>query len=221
VNNLPTSFDWRDKGAVTPVKNQGMCGSCWAFSTVEAIESSWFLAGHKLITLSEQQIVDCDVNNGDEGCDGGDTTTAYQYVMKTGGLDTEANYPYTGEDDDCSFSKANVSATISNWTYVTTNSNETEMQVALVEKAPLSICVDAETWQFYIEGVIQIWCGNNLDHCVMIVGFEDYTTFFGETVPIWLIRNSWGADWGEDGYIYVERNKDLCGVADEVTLPII
>jgi len=95
------------------------------------------------------------------------------------------------------------------------------MQGGLVAKGPLSICVDAEIWQFYVGGVIQDFCGTDLDHCVLIVGYEDYTTWFGETVPIWIIRNSWGADWGENGYIYVERGYDLCGVADEVTLPVV
>eukprot|EP01092_Planopodium_desertum_P015577 TRINITY_DN827_c0_g1_i3.p2 TRINITY_DN827_c0_g1~~TRINITY_DN827_c0_g1_i3.p2 ORF type:complete len:213 (-),score=73.41 TRINITY_DN827_c0_g1_i3:56-694(-) len=97
---LPNSFDWTTKGAVTPIKNQEQCGSCWAFSTVETIESAWFLSGKSLPVLSPQQIVDCDVNNGDMGCEGGDTTTAYQYVMTAGGLDSEASYPYTGVADE-------------------------------------------------------------------------------------------------------------------------
>jgi len=218
---LPKQFDWRDHGAVTPVYDQGGCGSCWAFSATEAIESQWFLSGHNLTSLSPQQIVDCDLGNGDEGCNGGDTPTAYQYVIKAGGMETQMNYPYTGEDDQCSFSSNKVSAHIANWAYATTTKNETEMQAALVAKGPLSICVDAATWQLYFGGVISYFCGTDLDHCVMITGFEDYTAWDGITYSIWLIRNSWGEDWGEDGYVYVARDSDLCGVADEVTLPIV
>jgi len=136
-------------------------------------------------------------------------------------MDTFNAYPYTGEDGTCAFSKSGVVAKISNWAYITKNKNETQMQIGLVEKGPLSICVDAASWQFYFGGVVSHFCGNDLDHCVMITGFEDYTTWDGVVKKIWLIRNSWGADWGEDGYIYVERGGDLCGVGDEVTVPIV
>jgi len=218
--DLPTEYDWRDKGAVTPVYNQGQCGSCWAFSATEAIESQWFLANGKLKELSMQQIVDCDTGNGDEGCEGGDTTTAYEYVIKAGGLDSLSDYPYVGEDENCAFNKSDITAKITSWGYVTQDKNETEMQYGLMAKGPLSICVDAESWQFYEGGVISDLCGDELDHCVMITGFQDYSDIFG-TYQVWNIRNSWGSDWGENGYLYVERGYDLCGVADEVTLPVV
>eukprot|EP01087_Luapelamoeba_hula_P010134 TRINITY_DN266_c0_g1_i1.p1 TRINITY_DN266_c0_g1~~TRINITY_DN266_c0_g1_i1.p1 ORF type:complete len:347 (-),score=46.25 TRINITY_DN266_c0_g1_i1:104-1144(-) len=218
---LPASFDWRDKGAVTAVKNQGQCGSCWAFSATEAIESQWFLAGHPLPTLSEQQIVDCDQGRGDQGCNGGDTPTAYEYVIAAGGLDTEASYPYTAEDGTCQFKSSDVAAKITSWGYVTQNHNETQMQVTLVAKGPLSICVDASSWQFYEGGVITSECGRSLDHCVMITGFSNKEGWDFETYAVWNIRNSWGADWGYSGYLYVQRGSDLCGVSDEVTLPVV
>jgi len=221
---LPESFDWRDKKAVTPTKDQGQCGSCWAFSATEAIESQWFLAGNPLVSLSPQQIVDCDKGRGDEGCNGGDTPTAYAYVIAAGGMEPESAYPYTGEDDTCAFQKTKVAATISNWTYITTTLNETEMQAKMITAGPLSICVDATTWQFYFSGVIEYFCASapeDLDHCVMITGYDDQFDWLDRKVPVWNIRNSWGADWGYDGYLYVERGYNLCGVADEVTIPLI
>jgi len=220
----PTAFDWRNKNAVTPTKNQGACGSCWAFSATEAIESQWFLAGNKLTQLSPQQIVDCDQGRGDEGCEGGDTTTAYQYVMAAGGMETESSYPYTGEDGTCAFQKNEVIAKISNWTYITTTNDENEMLIKLYNLGPLSICVDATTWQFYFGGIIEHLCSSgydDLDHCVMITGYQTMPDWLDRETPVWNIRNSWGEDWGYDGYIYVERGLNLCGVSDEVTIPLI
>jgi len=210
---LPTSFDWRTKGAVTPVKNQEQCGSCWAFSATEGVESAWYLAKHQLIKLSEQQIVSCDTN--DDGCDGGDLPTAFQYVQQSG-LETDAVYPYTsggGDSGTCNFNSQDVVVHISGFKYATTTGNETQMQIAMIPNGPLSICVDAETWQYYTGGVISHGCGDSLDHCVQIVGWNVYQA----TTPYWIIRNSWGSDWGLNGYLWVERNKDECGVSDEAT----
>jgi len=214
-NDIPTEWDWISKGAVTPVKDQGQCGSCWAFSATEAIESQWFLAGNKLVELAPQQIVDCDKGRGDEGCNGGDTVTAYQYVMEAAGMELESSYPYHARDQQCQFSASKVVSKIKSWEYITKNKNETEMAAKMVTAGPLSICVDASTWQNYNGGVITKNCGTDLDHCVMITGFRTE-----KNVPIWLVRNSWGSDWGEDGFIWVERGKNLCGVGEEVTIPL-
>jgi len=216
---LPTAFDWSSKGAVTPVKDQGQCGSCWAFSATETIESSWFLAGHPLVSLAPQQIVDCDKGRGDEGCNGGDTVTAYAYVMAAGGMEEEKDYTYKAKDGKCEFQASKVAAKIKSWSYITKNKNETEVLYKMYAQGPVSICVDAESWQFYNSGVISKNCATNLDHCVMITGFSDQTVK-GTKYPVWAIRNSWGADWGEKGYILVERNKNLCGVAEEVTITV-
>jgi len=218
---LPSQFDWRDKGAVTPTKDQGQCGSCWAFSVTEAIESQWFLSGRKLVSLAPQQIVDCDQGNGDYGCDGGDPPTAYEYVIKAGGLDTEESYPYTAEDGQCAFKPSAVGAKISNWTYITTTKNETEMQYGLASRGPLSICVDASSWQYYIGGVITSLCEDSLDHCVMITGYSVQEGWDFMKYDVWNIRNSWGEDWGYGGYLYVQRGSNLCGVGDEVTIPLV
>lgn len=213
---LPSSFDWSAKGAVTPVYNQGQCGSCWAFSTTEEIESMWFLAGNSLPTLSMQQIVDCDQT--DDGCGGGDTPTAYQYVMNAGGLEAYSDYPYTGTNGRCTFNSADVVAKISGWKYITKapQNNETAMQVAIATEGPLSICVDAESWQFYHRGIIKRSCGHSLDHCVQITGYNT-----AGATPYWIVRNSWGADWGLQGYLHVEIGKNLCGIAEEVTMAVI
>jgi len=212
---IPASFDWISKGAVTPVKNQGQCGSCWAFSTTEEIESQWFLASHPLPVLAPQQIVDCDTT--DQGCNGGDPPTAYAYVHSAGGLESEASYPYTAEDGTCQSQKSKFVASVSGWKYACKGNNETEMQANLVQYGPLSVCVDASSWQNYNGGVITSNCGNSLDHCVMVTGYA--STSGG--VAFWEVRNSWGADWGESGYLRVERNQNLCGISDEVTIAII
>jgi len=210
--SIPDSLDWRTKGAVTPVKNQGQCGSCWAFSANEGVESAWILAGKPKIILSPQQIVSCDTE--DDGCDGGDLPTAFAYV-KQKGQETETKYPYTsggGDTGSCKFNAQYVVAHISGFQYATKNRNETQMQAAMVTKGPLSVCVDAETWQDYSGGIVKSDCGTDLDHCVQIVGWAKESN-----TPYWIVRNSWGTDWGLDGYIYIERNKDLCGIALEAT----
>jgi len=221
--DVPDSFNWVDEGATTPIYNQGECGSCWAFSATEEIESMWFMKHHAsnndtvIRSLSMQQIVDCDKGNGDEGCNGGDTTTAYAYVMKAGGLELFSQYPYAGVDQHCKFTAKDISVSISNWSYVTQDHNETQMQVTSYAEGPLSICVDAASWQFYFGGIIREICGNTLDHCVQITGWGVEDGILGETY-YWIIRNSWGASWGEEGFVWVEIGKNLCGVSDEVTI---
>jgi len=211
---LPASIDWRTKGAVSPVKNQEQCGSCWAFSVTEEIESQWFLAGHTLPDLAPQQIVDCDTV--DQGCNGGDPPTAYAYLIQAGGLESEADYPYTAEDGTCQANKSKFVATLTGWKYACKGNNESEMQANLVQYGPLSICVDAESWQNYQGGIITSNCANQLDHCVELVGYGTQST-----TNYWIVRNSWGTDWGESGYLRVAIGKNLCGISDEVTLAII
>lgn len=215
--SAPSEFSWKSKGAVTPVKNQEQCGSCWAFSVTEEVESCWHLAGNPLIELSVQQIVSCDHN--DLGCNGGDPPTAYQYIMNAGGLDLSKDYPYTsggGNNGQCHFKKSGVAAHISGFKYATQDNDEQAMQQVVATTAPLSICVDASTWQFYTGGIITSACGTQLDHCVQATGYGS-----DNGVPYWEVRNSWGSSWGESGYLRVERNKDLCGIAQEATYVII
>jgi cathepsin F len=206
----PTTWDWRTKGVVSAVKDQGQCGSCWAFSATEGVESAWAMAGHPMDILAPQQIVDCDTQ--DDGCNGGDLPTAFAYVHKEG-LEGEANYPYKAVDETCHYQAADVEVKISGFAYATTTKSEPAMLTASYSHGPLSICVDASTWQTYSGGIITSHCGQQLDHCVQIVGWATSTN----NVDYWIVRNSWGTDWGISGYIYIERNKDLCGVADEAT----
>jgi len=205
-------FDWSQKGATTPIYNQGQCGSCWAFSATETIESYWFLAGHSLQQLSMQQIVDCDTT--DDGCGGGWTYDAYQYVESAGGIESYNDYPYVAQDQSCQFQQSDVVATISGWQYVTQNQDEGQMYNWLASNGPLSVCVDASQWSSYQGGTLMASdCTTDLDHCVQLTGYgtDDSGTQF------WNVRNSWGSDWGQSGYIWLQRGADTCGVAQVVT----
>jgi len=215
----PPSFSWITQGKVTDVKNQEQCGSCWAFSATENIESVWMIAKGLTPTtmkpLAPQQIVDCDKS--DFGCNGGDTKTAYRYIIDAKGQDTEASYPYRAVDEACKFNPATVEATISSFKSATTTKNEQEMVDATATIAPLSICVDASSWQFYTSGIMTpTQCGRTLDHCVQIVGYDT-----SAATPYWNVRNSWGTDWGEKGFIRLEYGKNTCGCAIEATTAVV
>jgi len=209
------TFDWKGQGKVTAVKNQAQCGSCWAFSATENIESVWMIAkgitSAQMKPLAPQQIVDCDKSDG--GCNGGWPATAYKYVVSAGGLEPESAYPYKAKNQQCSFNKASVYTTISGYKYVTRNKDESQMKTAVATVAPISICVDAQPWQSYSKGILTArQCGTSLDHCVQITGYD--TT---SSTPFWTVRNSWGTNWGESGYIRLEYGKNTCGLSQEAT----
>jgi len=209
----PTTFDWRKQGGVTNVKNQGQCGSCWAFSATENIESVYKIAGHPIPTLGAQQMVDCDKDC--YGCGGGWPYKAFNYVAKAGGQDTESTYPYTGRDGSCKFKTTGIGAKISGYKQVARN--EQQIQSSLTTVAPFSICVDASQWSSYRSGVMKsTQCGHGIDHCVQLVGYD--TT---SQPNYWIVRNSWGTGWGVQGYIYLEMFKDTCGMAEQVTTAYI
>jgi len=221
VQDIPATFDWRTQNVVTPVKDQEQCGSCWAFSVTENIESTWMLAKKQTIAtfkpLAPQQIVDCDTTDG--GCNGGYPATAYAYVESAGGQDTEATYPYTGVGGTCAFNKANVESTISNFKYATTKGDEATLKQNLVSASPLSICVDAANWQDYSSGVMSAWdccwfC--QLDHCVQLIGYDSTAS-----TPYYLVRNSWNTNWGEAGYIRLAMGGNACGLTDYATTSIV
>eukprot|EP00591_Stephanopyxis_turris_P003410 CAMPEP_0195516828 /NCGR_PEP_ID=MMETSP0794_2-20130614/8852_1 /TAXON_ID=515487 /ORGANISM="Stephanopyxis turris, Strain CCMP 815" /LENGTH=341 /DNA_ID=CAMNT_0040645529 /DNA_START=67 /DNA_END=1092 /DNA_ORIENTATION=- len=215
------SIDWVAKGATTPVKNQGQCGSCWAFSATEQIESDIFLSTGKLHVLAPQQIVSCDTV--DLGCNGGNTDTAYEYVMQAGGIEPESDYPYTSGTTEtngvCKFNKADVATDITGYKYVSQSASQERQMYTQLQQSPISICVDATIWQTYQSGIITTSsdCGTQLDHCVQLVGATSASDS-STGKAYYKIRNSWATDWGEQGYIYVEAGHNVCGLALEATV---
>ncbi|TYZ58464.1 hypothetical protein PybrP1_007982 [[Pythium] brassicae (nom. inval.)] len=207
--SAPESVDWVEKGAVTGVKNQGQCGSCWAFSTTGAVEGAAFVASGKLPNLSEQELVDCD-HNGDNGCNGGLMDHAFQWIEAQGGICAESDYEYHAAVEQCRPCKQVVQ--VSGFVDVPPN-NEKALKAA-VAKQPVSVAIEADQreFQFYKAGVFDQACGTQLDHGVLVVGYgaEGNKAF-------WKVKNSWGPTWGESGYIRLARNlgprAGQCGIA--------
>ncbi|KAB8117169.1 hypothetical protein EE612_058850 [Oryza sativa] len=215
---LPASVDWRTKGAVTPIKDQGQCGCCWAFSAVAAMEGIVKLSTGKLISLSEQELVDCDVDGNDHGCEGGEMDGAFQFILSNGGLTAEANYPYTAEDGQCkTTAAASVAASIRGYEDVPANDEPSLMKA--VAGQPVSVAVDASKFQFYGGGVMAGECGTSLDHGVTVIGYGAAS----DGTKYWLVKNSWGTTWGEAGYLRMEKDIDdkrgMCGLAMQPSYP--
>jgi len=206
---IANDIDWVSKGAVTPVKDQGRCGSCWAFSATAAIESYAKLSGkYGLEVLSAQQINSCDKRDG--GCNGGNTETAYEYVKGAGGIERNSDYPYTsggGSTGRCKFESSKIAVTISG--YHSVSRGESALKNALND-GPASLCLAASSWQSYRGGILER-CDNQVDHCVQGTGYSGSS--------YWRIRNSWGTSWGESGFIRLAQGKDLCKVSDDTTYP--
>jgi len=214
---VPTAVDWRTSSAVTPVKDQGMCGSCWAFSTTGSVEGAWVLQGkHALTSLSEQQLVDCAQAEGNQGCNGGLMDYAFQYILDNKGICAEAAYSYTGTDGTCKKTCDKV-VTISGFKDIPSG-DETSLYNAVGSVGPVSIAIEADQqgFQFYSSGVFDGACGTNLDHGVLAVGYGVDT---GKNY--WIVKNSWGASWGEQGYIRMIRGKNQCGLTLAASYPTV
>ncbi len=216
--NIPTSVDWVKAGAVTPVKDQGQCGSCWSFSTTGALEGAYFLKTGSLVSYSEQQLVDCDnLSNGgrDHGCNGGLMDNAFNWIGKNNGLCTESAYPYvsgtTKTAGTCQTSCKNVAGSdIQSHVDVLPNSDEAMMNALALQPVSVAIEADQRDFQLYSSGVFTGSCGTNLDHGVLAVGYGtmDGTNYYK-------VKNSWSSSWGDLGYIYLGRGANFNGGAGQ------
>ncbi|XP_078698636.1 cathepsin L-like peptidase [Branchiostoma floridae x Branchiostoma belcheri] len=214
------TVDWRQKGAVTPVGNEGQCGSPWAFSATGALEGAHFLKTGKLVSLSEQNLIDCSRKYGNQGCSGGYMDQSFKYIKKNGGIDTEECYPYLGKDSTCRFKPKCSGATLSNYRDIKAGDEMALMQ-AVGTVGPVSVANDAShsSFQFYKSGIYdEPECSSkNLDHAMLAVG---YGSMDGK--DYWIVKNSWGTTWGDMGYIKMSRNKNnQCGIATLASYPVV
>ncbi|KAH0684239.1 hypothetical protein KY285_021724 [Solanum tuberosum] len=217
--DLPKSVDWRKKGAVTPVKNQGQCGSCWAFSTVAAVEGINQIKTGNLTSLSEQELIDCDTTY-NNGCNGGLMDYAFQFIVSNGGLHKEDDYPYLMEEGTCD-EKRDESEVVTIDGYHDVPANDEQSLLKALANQPLSVAIEASTrdFQFYSGGVFDGHCGTDLDHGVSAVGYG--STKGADYI---IVKNSWGPKWGEKGFIRMKRNtgkpEGLCGINKMVSFPL-
>ncbi|KAM6435748.1 cathepsin S isoform 1-T1 [Liasis olivaceus] len=217
---LPDAIDWRDKGCVTDVKNQYACGACWAFSAVGALEAQLKIKTGKLVSLSPQNLVDCSNFYGNHGCNGGYMTAAFQYIIDNHGINSEASYPYTAKDGQCRYNPAERAATCSQYVLLPSGS-ELFLKDALAKTGPVSVAINANqpTFFLYKQGVYNDprCTADHINHAVLVIG---YGTENG--MDYWLVKNSWGVNFGHQGYIKVARNQgNRCGIASYGSYPLI
>ena len=207
-DTIPDSFDWREKGAVTDVKDQGFCGSCWAFSTVGNLEGQSKIINNKMKSLSVQQLIDCDREK-DLGCDGGYMNNAFDYINKNGGLQTDEDYPYKYWNFDCQVDKSKYYLKVNDFKFI--SKDEEEIKEHLYKIGPLSAGLNATMLQLYIRGILNplkaLCKPDKLDHGVLIVGYGEE-----KGKKYWTVKNSWGSGWGEKGYFRIHRGDGTCGI---------
>lgn len=219
--DLPDAWDWRDYGAVTPVKNQGQCGSCWSFSATGAMEGAWAISTGRRLELSEQQIMDCSKLYGNFGCNGGLMDNAFEYAIDYG-MCAEDAVPYTAEDGTCTSTVSECTKLATFGYCMDVPENDQLMLKRAVFSTPVSVSIEADTrtFQFYKSGVLDSSsCGTTLDHGVLAVGYGIDSVTGQE---YWVVKNSWGEDWGQDGYVYIGRSdstsdEGVCGIAKDAS----
>ncbi|KAJ1256814.1 hypothetical protein BS78_K299500 [Paspalum vaginatum] len=207
------AVDWRQQGAVTDVKDQGTCGCCWAFSAVAAVEGINQITTGQLLSLSEQQLLDCSTST--DGCQGGNMDNAFQYIISNGGITTEDSYPYTAVEGTCQSDSVQAAVTIRGFQDVP--ADETSLAMAVANQ-PVSVGIDASSQSFhmYSGGVMTAdACGTNVNHAVTVVGYGTAD----DGTPYWLLKNQWGINWGIGGYMLLERGTNACGVALHASYP--
>ena len=217
------SIDWREKHKVSSVKNQAKCGGCWAFSSTGAVESAYAIKNNVLYNLSQQELLDCSYLN--HGCQGGSMDLAFQFIMKNG-LCTNNSYPYEAMRGECQKRDCETVVHISNFSDVTQNDEKSLARA--VSQQPVSVAIQANkrSFQMYQSGIYSdIDCGTKLDHGVLVVGYGTERQGFGQSMDYWIVKNSWGPEWGENGYIRIQRNIEdssgLCGIAMDPSYPIV
>ena len=219
---IPKSIDWRSKNAVTHVKNQGQCGNCWAFSSTGSIEGAWSIKNHNLYNLSEQMLTDCSRNYGNNGCEGGLMDNAFKYIIDNGGLCTEKEYPYIGNDSICLQNQCNNVVKIKSYTDVKPNDESILKRAVAIGPVSVAIQANVSSFRFYKSGVYQDpECGDQLDHGVLVVGYGT-----DQDLDYWIVKNSWSPEWGDNGYIKILRNdansdSGMCGIASQPSFPIV
>ncbi len=220
MEGVPDSVDWTSAGAVTPVKNQGQCGSCWSFSTTGSLEGAYYIKNSNLVSFSEQELVSCDTS--DNACNGGWMDAAFAWITGNGGLPTEADYPYvsgTGSVPACDTSQKMVSGSApSSFTDVQPGSVSALMSAVAQQPVSIAIQADQPAFQHYTSGVLTSGCGKQLDHGVLATGYGTSD----DGIDYWMVKNSWGPEWGDNGYILIERSSaNLCGVLSAASYPVM
>ncbi|KAI0978889.1 hypothetical protein GJ496_001271 [Pomphorhynchus laevis] len=219
------SIDWRDKKIVTPVKDQGVCGSCYTFSATGALEGMYALRNKALINLSEQQLIDCSADFGNAGCNGGLMEDCFEYIRDANGIQNENDYPYVGRENQCAHNNS-VGAAVTCDSFVRIKEgDEIALMNAVARNGPISIAMDCSSPQFmsYGKGIyMDTACSpSNLNHAMLLVGYGTQT-IKNKKQPYWIVKNSWGTSWGEKGYCRVARlHKNMCGIASYALYPVI